>query len=134
MMREFDIDTIGVIVTFENMTGTEVRDCIITDEIIYFLVNEGKVGVAIGKGGQIIKNAERAFRKSIKVLEWNPDALIFIKNMIPQAQKVNIKGEQATISIINKDRGAVIGKGGQNIRTIRSLLGRNSPIKDLKLL
>jgi len=133
-MREFDIDTIGVIVTFENMTGTEVRDCMITNETIYFLVNEGKVGIAIGKGGQIIKNAERAFRKSIKVLEWNPDIQIFIKNMVPQAQKVNIKGEQATVSIVNKDRGAVIGKGGQNIKTVRSFLERNSSIKDLKLL
>ena len=62
-MREFDIETIGAIVVFENTTGTEVRDCIITEDAIYFLVNEGKVGVAIGKGGQVIKNAEKKFRK-----------------------------------------------------------------------
>ena len=133
-MREFDIDTIGVIVTFENMTGTEVRDCLIGDDVIYFLVNEGKIGMAIGKGGQIIKNAERAFRKQIKVLEWNPDNTQFIKNMIPQAQKINIKGDVASISITNKDRGAVIGKGGQNIKMLRELINRNSTLKDLKLV
>ena len=133
-MREFDISTIGVIVTFENMTGTEVRDCIVLEEVIYFLVNEGKIGMAIGKGGQIIKNAEKTFKKAIKVMEWNNDNQVFIKNMVPQAQKVTIKGEQASVSITSKDRGAVIGKGGQNIKTIRELLGRNSKIKDLKLL
>ena len=133
-MREFDIDTIGVIVTFENMTGTEVRDCIISDDVIYFLVNEGKIGMAIGKGGQIIKNAEKTFRKQIKVLEWNSDNTQFIKNMIPQAQKINIKGDVASISITSKDRGAVIGKGGQNIKILRELLGRNSNLKDLKLI
>ena len=133
-MREFDIDTIGVIVTFENMTGTEIRDCIISDDVIYFLVNEGKIGMAIGKGGQVIKNAEKTFRKQIKVLEWNADNQQFIKNMIPQAQKINIKGNIVSISITNKDRGAVIGKGGQNIKILRELLGRNSDLKDLKLI
>jgi N utilization substance protein A len=133
-MREFDIETIGVIVAFENMTGTEVRDCLIGDDYIYFLVNEGKVGMAIGKGGQVIKNAEMMFRKSIKVLEWNPDINIFVKNLVPQAQKIAIKGDQATVSIVAKDRGAVIGKSGQNIKTLRELLERNSALKDLKLL
>lgn len=133
-MREFDIETIGFIVSFENMTGTEVRDCIINEEAIYFLVNEGKVGMAIGKGGMMIKNAENIFRKSIKVLEWNPDINIFVKNLVPQAQKVTIKGEQAIVSIVAKDRGAVIGKGGQNIKTVREFLERNSDLKDLKLL
>jgi len=133
-MREFDIETIGVIVTFENMTGTEVRDCLISEDVIYFLVNEGKIGMAIGKGGQVIKNAERTFRKQIKVLEWNPENLQFIKNMVPQAQKVNIKGDTASISITTKDRGAVIGKGGHNIKMLRELLNRNSDLKDLKLV
>ena len=133
-MREFDIETIGVIVTFENTTGTDVRDCLIGEDAIYFLVNEGKVGMAIGKGGQVIKNAERMFRKSIKVLEWNPDINIFVKNLVPQAQKITIKGDQATVSIVAKDRGAVIGKGGQNIKTLRELLERNSSLKDIKLL
>jgi len=133
-MREFDIETIGVIVTFENATGTEVRDCLIGDDSIYFLVNEGKVGMAIGKGGQVIKNAEMMFRKSIKVLEWNPDINIFVKNLVPQALKITIKGDQATVSIVAKDRGAVIGKGGQNIKNLRELLERNSSLKDIKLL
>ena len=67
-------------------------------------------------------------------LEWSEDSTKFIKNMIPQAQKITIKGDIASISITAKDRGAVIGKGGQNIKILRELLGRNSTLKDLKLV
>ena len=44
-MRKFDTDTIRIITAFENITGTEVRDCIRNDAI-FFLVNEGKVADA----------------------------------------------------------------------------------------
>jgi N utilization substance protein A len=132
-MREFDIDTIGVINAFENMTKTEVRDCVI-DDTVFFLVNEGKVGIAIGKKGKVIKSAERIIKRPIKIFEWADEDKAFIKNMIPQAQKIEIKNNNASVTIGSKDRGAVIGKNGNNIKVIRELLERNSDIKDLKVL
>ena len=56
-----------LIAEFEKLTGTEVRDCI-NNESIYFLVNPGKAALAIGKGGQNVQNAEKVFRKPIKIL------------------------------------------------------------------
>ena len=79
-MREFNTDTIRIISAFENITGTEVRDCIRND-FIFFLVNEGKVAIAIGKNGQNIKNAEKMMRKQIKVFEWSNEPKTFIKNL-----------------------------------------------------
>ena len=131
-MREFDADTIGLITSFENMTGTEVRDCLKNDSI-YFLVNEGKAAMAIGKGGQTIKNAERALKKQIKIFEWSRDENIFVKNLIPQAENIVISNDKAIISLNNKNKGIVIGKDGKNINIIRELLKRNSNIKDLKI-
>lgn len=131
-MREFDTDTIRIISAFENITGTEVRDCIRNDSI-FFLVNTGKVAIAIGKNGQNIKNAEKMMGKQIKVFEWSNDAKTFIKNMIPQAQKIEINKNKATVSLNSKDRGSVIGKGGYNINVIREFLERNSEIISLKI-
>ncbi len=131
-MREFDTDTLRLITAFENITGTEVRDCIRNDSL-FFLVNQGKVARAIGKKGQMIKTAEKMLGKSIKVFEWADKPEAFIKNMIPQAQKVEINKNGATVSISNKDRGSVIGKGGSNIKIIREFLGRNSEIRSLKI-
>jgi len=132
-MRNFDNNTLMVITAFENITGTEVRDCICSD-IIYFLVNPGKIAMTIGKNGNNIKTAEKMLGKPIKVFEWAEDEREFLKNMISRAQKIDLRDEKATVTINQEDRGAVIGREGSNIKTIRELLVRNSNIKELKII
>jgi len=132
-MRNFDTDILRVINAFESITGTEVRDCVCS-ETIYFLINPGKMALAIGKNGQNIKMAEKMLKKSIKIFEWSEDCEQFIKNMIPSTKKIDINGNKATLSIETESRGIVIGKKGSNIKIIREFLERNSNIKDLKIL
>jgi N utilization substance protein A len=132
-MRDFDNNTLMVITAFENITGTEVRDCICADTV-YFLVNPGKIAMTIGKNGNNIKTAEKMLGKPIKVFEWAEDEREFLKNMISRAQKIDLRDEKATVTINQEDRGAVIGREGSNIKTIRELLVRNSNIKELKIL
>jgi N utilization substance protein A len=132
-MRNFDNNTLMVITAFENITGTEVRDCICSD-IIYFLVNPGKIAMTIGKNGNNIKTAEKMLGKPIKVFEWAEDEREFLKNMVSRAQKIDLRDEKAIVTINQEDRGAVIGREGSNIKTIRELLVRNSNIKELKIL
>ncbi len=132
-MRNFNNDTIKVITAFENITGSEVRDCICS-ETIYFLVNPGKIAMTIGKNGHNIKTAEKMLGKPIKVFEWAENDKEFIKNMISKAKKIEIKNERVVVTISQEDRGAVIGRSGKNIKAIRELLVRNSSIKELKIL
>jgi len=132
-MRNFDNDTIRVITAFENITGTEVRDCICS-EIVYFLVNPGKIAITIGKNGHNIKTAEKMLGKPIKVFEWAEDDREFIKNMVGRVLRIEIKEEKAIVTINRKDRGSVIGREGCNIKIIRELLIRNSDVKELKIL
>lgn len=132
IMREFDIDTIRAITAFENITKTEIHDCIRSDRI-YFLVNPGKTALAIGRAGIAIKTAEKMIGKQIKVFEWAEKPLEFVKNLIPEAQKISINGDCVAITISLKDKGKVIGKGGANIKIIREFLERNSPIKNLRI-
>jgi len=132
-MREFDNDTLSIINAFENITGTEVRDCIMNDAI-YFLVGPGKAAIAIGKGGQTIRNAENAIGKPIKVFEWAEKIEDFIRNLVPGVKKIDISGDKANVTVDSKDRGAAIGKGGSNIKILRELIERNSSIKEVKIL
>ncbi len=132
-MRKFDTDTLNIITAFENITGTEVRDCI-NSNVVYFVVNTGKIATTIGKNGKNIKTAENILKKPIKVFEWNEDERQFLKNMIPKAQKIQISGENAVVALSQENRGAIIGKDGNNINTIRKFLERNSNIKKLKIL
>lgn len=132
-MRNFDNDTIKVINAFENITGTEVRDCVCSDTI-YFLVNPGKIAMTIGKNGHNVKTAEKMLGKPIKVFEWVEDNKEFLRSMIPKAQKIELNGEKATVTLRQEDRGAVIGREGNNIKAIREFLVRNSNIRELKIL
>ena len=53
---------------FEKMTGADVVDCISDDERIVFIVKEGDVGAAIGKGGENVKTAMEKFGKKIDII------------------------------------------------------------------
>ena len=46
-----DIETIRLVTLFENMTGAGVKDCLVDAEnrIVYFVIDEGQAGKAIGK-------------------------------------------------------------------------------------
>ncbi len=133
-MREFDTETLKLIAAFESLTRTEVRDCLSAENsMVYFLVNAGKAGIAIGKNGNTIKAVEKLFNKPIKILEYSADEKEFVKNLVPQAQKIEISGERACVTVPLKERGAVIGKNGSNIKVLCSLLERNSNIKKLEL-
>ena len=130
--REFDNNTILLINAFENITGTEVRDCV-SNEMIYFLVNPGKAAIAIGKGGEHVQTAEKMLKKQIKIMEWDEAPEKFIKNLIPNAERVSISGEIVTVKV-GKNKGAVIGKGGENIKVLNEFLSRNSNMKEIKIV
>lgn len=133
MEREFDTDIIRLINAFENITGTEVRDCI-NNEMLYFLVNPGKAAIAIGKGGEAVQTAEKMLKKQIKIFEWAEDQREFVKNLIPQADKISIASETVIVSVDGKSKGAVIGKGGENIKALNELLVRNCQLKEIKIV
>jgi len=77
------LDEIGFITTFENFTKTNVKDCIINTKKnkITFVVEEGKAGAAIGRGGINIKNLEQKLNKKVEVLEFSADPLVFLSNL-----------------------------------------------------
>ena len=134
MERTFDTDAIRLITVFENITGAPVKDCIVSDEAIYFLIEEGKVGIAIGKNGNNIKHAEKMIGKSIKVFEFSSDISKFLKNMIPQANMIKItNGSEVVVEIkVDKtDRGLVIGRDGRNLKLFKEFLQRSHGINNL---
>jgi transcription termination/antitermination protein NusA len=126
--------TIQIINAFEGITNTEVRDCVEGEGKIYFLVNAGKAAMAIGKGGARVQTAEKLLGKQIRVLEFDENPEKFIKNIIPTAEKIEIKNNIANVSISRKNRGNVIGRDGANIKILRDLISRNCDLEDLKIL
>jgi len=134
MTRRFDTDTIRLITMFESVTGAPVKDCITSEDAIYFLIEEGKIGIAIGKNGNSIKNAERIIGKNIKVFEFSKDLNQFVKKMIPQASMIKIVNEDemtVEIKVDKADRGLVIGRDGKNLKLFKEFLRRSHGVNNL---
>jgi len=131
--KKFDKEAIQAISLFEEETNVEVKDYIQDDESAYFLVEEGKAGLAIGKDGKNIKKIGRLLGKRIKVFEYEDNEEKLVRNMIMEANSVEINGKTALVEVDKSDRGRVIGSKGSNIEKVRTLMKRNSGLNELKL-
>ncbi|MBI2005455.1 MAG: NusA-like transcription termination signal-binding factor [Candidatus Aenigmarchaeota archaeon] len=132
-----DTETIRLITLFENLTGAGVRDCIADTEngIVYFVIEEGKIGKAIGKNGSSIRNIENLIKKNVKVFEFSDNIEKFVKNLISQINSVKLKTENgmnvAEVWVSKKDKAIVIGRDGKNLKVYKELLHRNHAINEL---
>ncbi len=133
----FTMEAIRLLTLFENVTNVSVKDCFVNDDTVYYVVEKGKIGLAIGKGGNSIKNVERVVGKKIKVYEYSSDPSEFVKNLIPQTKEVKIINKEnrieAEIRVDKSDRGFVIGRGGERIKVYKEILKRIHNISDLKV-
>ena len=105
------------IALFESITGASVKDCIVDEEQgrVIFVVNEGQVGVAIGKGGRNIRVLERMTGKKHEIIEYSDDPAQFIRNALKPAAvrevRITERPDGRTIAVVNvnpRDKGVAI--------------------------
>jgi N utilization substance protein A len=130
------------IALFESITGATVRDCIVDDEQnrILFIVKEGDVGVAIGKGGKNIHLLERMTSKKHEIIEHSGNPAQFIKNALKPARVNEIRITErpdgtsiAVVAVNPRDKGVAIGKNGRNAERIRFLAKRYFQIQNVSI-
>ncbi|MEM1514514.1 MAG: NusA-like transcription termination signal-binding factor [Candidatus Bathyarchaeia archaeon] len=118
---------------FESITGTMARDCIIDSkfERIIFVIKEGEIGMAVGKGGKNIALLEKITGKKYEIVEFSDDPVRFLKNVLKPANVKEVRVTKkpngnmiAVISVDNKDKGIAIGKNGRNAEKARILAKR----------
>ncbi len=81
MKIKLDTEAIRYITLFETLTGAIVKDCIVEDNKILFIVKEGYAGIAIGKNGKNVKKLNEILNKEIEVLEFSEDPITFVSNI-----------------------------------------------------
>lgn len=130
------------IALFESITSATVRDCIIDDELnrIIFIVKEGDIGAAIGKGGKNIRLLERMTGKKHEIIEHSDNPVQFIKNALKPARVKEVRITErpngrtiAVVSVNPRDKGVAIGKNGRNAERIRFLAKRYFQIQNVSI-
>jgi len=135
-------DEMRYIALFESVSGASVKDCIIDEEQgrAIFIVNQGQVGVAIGRGGRNIHTLERMTGKKHEIIEYSEDPQQFIKNALKPAAVREVRitermdGKKMAVVTVNpKDKGVAIGKNGKNAERLRFLAKRYFDIQNVSI-
>ncbi len=126
-------DQMRLMSLFQNVTGATARDCVEDEKQnrIIFVVNSGKMGLAIGKGGSHIKSLQNIIKKNVELVEFHEDPAAFLKNMLNPKFVSEIKltkkddgSLQALVIVDPNKKGIVVGREGRNAEKARLLAKR----------
>lgn len=128
---------IRYIALFESTTGAGIKDCIVEDDRIIYVVKTGEMGAAIGKNGDHINRVKKLVDKHVELVEYSNDPEKFINNVIGSAsvKSVNMVSKQnkrlAYVEVSDNDKGLAIGREGKNIEKVKVLMKRHHDIDDV---
>ncbi len=132
-------DSIRFIALFENLTGARAKDCYedIENNRLLFVVRNGDMGLAIGKGGDHINRVKKAIGRHIEIIEYSDDPAEFVKNAFHpfSVKSINIAISDdkriAYVEVPTKEKGLAIGRDGKNIEKVKKLSLRHHNINDV---
>ena len=114
--------SLQLIKAFESITHARVVDCFEIEDSMGFLVENGELGKAIGKGGATIANARAKLGKRIAVFEDSENSEELIRKAChPVKATPIIDGNDIRINVPRGQRDEITGK---QIRIIKELLKR----------
>ena len=135
-------DQIRLISLFQNVTKTTARDCLDDEkqDKIIFVVNEDKMGLAIGKGGSNIKSLQNILKRRVELIEYSDDPIKFLKNILNSKLinevKLDTKQDgslQATVIVDQGNKGLVVGREGRNAEKARLFAKRYFDISSVQI-
>ena len=126
-------DQMRLISLFQNVTGATARDCIEDEkqDRVIFVVNSGKMGLAIGKGGMHIKSLQNIIKRNVELVEFDEDPAKFLTNLLNSKLVSEVKineradgSKQAIVLVDPRKKGIVVGREGRNAEKARMLAKR----------
>lgn len=133
-------ETVQYINLASKYSGASIKDCVVTDDRIVFVVEKGQLGIAIGSKAKKLEKLRNLLKKNVKFVEFDEDKKKFIQNLCKPHIVNNIifEGDDnesiVKVEVSPRDKSKLIGKGGRNINMIRQLAQRHHPIKDVQIL
>jgi len=118
---------------FQNVTGATARDCVEDEkqDRVIFVVNAGKMGLAIGKGGTHIKSLQNIVKRNVELVEFDEDPVKFLSNLLNSKLVSEVKinkrtdgSKQAIVIVDPRKKGIVVGREGRNAEKARMLAKR----------
>jgi transcription termination/antitermination protein NusA len=133
-------ETVQYINLASKYSGASIRDCIVEDDRVIFIVEKGQLGIAIGSKAKNLEKLRMLFKKIVKFVEFDEDKTRFVENLCKPYNVTKVTFEEndgtsvARIEVNPRDKSKLIGKGGRNINMIRKMAQRHHQIKDVQII
>ncbi|MBT3323762.1 NusA-like transcription termination signal-binding factor [archaeon] len=128
-MIQFDQRIIGFINIFERITRAKVKDCFEEGDTLTFLVQLREASKAVGKKGENLRKVSKIMKKEIKIIEYNPNPIKFLLNLI-YPLRVEIQEKENKLIIKTKDnreKGLIFGREKSKLKRIQKLFKKYFP-------
>jgi len=118
-----DKDLIQKINLFENLTRARVKDVFNFNRLL-IIVNLGDFGKAVGKNGANVKKYASMINERVKVVEFNPNSMIFLKNLVMPLilEHAEEKDGFINVSADTKTKALLIGRNQKNLEGYNKIL------------
>ncbi len=140
MEIKLDTETLRLIVMFESMTGARVKDCLDQEGRQVFVVEEGDLGKAIGRGASNLKRLRDSLGREVEIVGFAQDREQFLKNLFHRFQLEEIHFDErsdgtvsARVKVKAEEKGRAIGKAGRNVALARTLAQRHHELADVQI-
>ncbi len=136
----YDEDTLKKMGLFEAITRAKLKDFFDdpVQERLVFIVQPGNLWTALGKKGFNAKKLEEKFNRKIKIVEFDPDLITFVKNMVRPLKVDDVTmDDEEIITIRHEDlhtKGLLIGKNARNLRNLETNIRRYFEVKEIKVV
>ena len=131
---KLDRDGIAYINSMLAIANVIPKDCVVDDNTVVFLVEEEKIGAAIGKQGKNAETLRKQLKKNVEIMQYAESPEEFIKGAL---RKVKIKkienNEGSMIAFLSPEDKRIVMQNSSRIKRIRIIMERNYKIKDFKI-
>ena len=125
---KLDIKLLGYVNVFENKTHTVIKDCFFDKhDNLVFVVQHGFGYKAVGKSGSMVKKLNLLFKRRIRIIEFNENPVIFVKNALYPLKPMDValRDDNIVISAENtQQRGLLIGRDKQNLNNLKQIVSK----------
>jgi NusA-like KH domain protein len=134
----FDKETIRIINFIENITNTNVKDCIIHNNSIYILVDKNSLQKISSYNISLLNLLKKVLGRDIEIIPFSSDLREFLRYLIPYLVNYRIveNGNKKILEIkVEKMfKGIIIGRNKSKLELYKKIISRNFKINDVKIL
>ncbi len=137
MTIKIGMEELQYINLFQDITKITPKDCVQIGETIVFVVDEDKVGAAIGKNGETVEKIKKVLKnKKVSIVGYTPDLERFVQNILRPVEVLGVEKEGNTLKIYVKkeEYRRAVGNQGKRLGRIQTLLERHFDIPQVKLI